>query len=259
MKRWILATWSLCVLGTPVWASELEPATSPMWPLIHERFLQGEPVVFDPQVEILIPEKSEDSLHFPIAVAWRGAEPAQRILVMADLNPIIPIVDYYPEVATPTLATHIKIQQATPIRAAVLTTDGTWHVWAEFADAAGGGCTTPSVGTSSGNWADRLGEIRAAAWHRSSQESDRVRFEVQHPMDTGLANNIPKFIIDQVEIYSTETDQRLGRMELFEPVSENPLISLDFPAQGGYRIEVRDNNGLFAEGTVYPNQGALSQ
>lgn len=240
-------------------SADQSPASSPLWPLIHKKFLNGEEVVFDPKVRISIPKMSEDSLNFPVYVSWEGKEKAKRMLLLADLNPIIPIVDYYPVMANPSIATHIKIQQATPIRGAIQTEDGKWHVWAEFADASGGGCTTPSLGMTAGNWADHLGEIHAAVWQKEASEVDRVRFQIQHPMDTGLANNIPKFIINEIEIYAAKSDRRLGRMEVFEPVSENPLFSLDFPRQEGYRIEAKDNNGLFVQGTSYYTEGVLSQ
>ena len=73
-----------------------------------------------------------------------------------------------------------------------------------------------------------------------------MRLRIIHPMDTGLAASIPAFYIEQLSI--TDGQHRvLMEIDAFEPVSENPLFTLDLPPAitdlGAVQITGRDNNG----------------
>ena len=65
-----------------------------------------------------------------------------------------------------------------------------------------------------------------------------------HPMDTGLVAGIPAFYLEQLELRDS-ADQPWWRLQLHEPVSENPLITLELPTQGPrqFRLLGQDNNG----------------
>ena len=88
------------------------------------------------------------------------------------------------------------IDQATAIRASVRTADGVWHVGSTYIDAAGGGCTAPAAAYANSDWYDKLGEIHGQVWPASG----RARMVVDHPMDTGLAGDIPVFIIEDLHV-----------------------------------------------------------
>lgn len=67
-------------------------------------------------------------------------------MVFAELNPIHKVLEMEPLRADARIGFRIKVQQATPVRAAALTDDGVWHVGGRVVEAAGGGCTAPSLG-----------------------------------------------------------------------------------------------------------------
>ena len=108
-------------------------------------------------------------------------------------------------------------------------------------DAAGGGCTAPSLASGSLSWADRLGQIEGRVWPQQSKTS-RLKFRINHPMDTGLADGIPAYYIEQLTLVDEEGIE-LGRLSPFEPVSEDPVFSLDINTSGSVGLWGRDNNG----------------
>jgi sulfur-oxidizing protein SoxY len=146
----------------------------------------------------------------------------------------------------------MKIEQATPVRAAAMTSDGVWHVGGVFLEAAGGGCSSPAMARDDEDWTASLGKAQGRAWRRADG-SARMRLRVKHPMDTGLAkDNTPAFFIERLDIKGKDGDP-LATLELFEPVAENPTVTLDLkvPASdGAVTIDGRDNNGNFYRSTI---------
>lgn len=227
-----------------------DPLRSPLWAGMQQRFFDGQPVVFDERVQVRMPATAEDSLNVPVEVSARGFDRIERILVFADLNPIPKILEFEPGQARPRLAFRLKVEQSTPVRAAVLDGHGTWHVGGAWISAAGGGCTMPSIGTGNPLWQERIGEVAARQWSPFDGGS-RLRFRVIHPMDTGLAAGIPVFHLEDVRILD-DAGEPLARLALYEPVSENPVISLDFDRVGPVRIEGRDTQGNPVSARVAP-------
>ena len=222
-----------------------DPLDSPQWDFMHQSILNGEPYTFDNRVVVLAPASAEDAMNVPVSFRIESLADVERVVVFADLNPIHKVLVYYPLQARPQLGFRIKIEQATPIRAAARTADGVWHVGGVWVDAAGGGCTAPSYGRANGTWADTLGQVRYRRWADVDDALERIRLQVMHPMDTGLADGIPAFYIDELELHDAQ-GKRYARLELFEPVSENPYFTFDLDAAAtarGLKLSGRDING----------------
>ena len=149
--NWRLNCMLACWLPLAAHAAAVEPGTDPvpsvMWAFYHKQLLADAPFVFDERVKLLAPPFAEDARQVPLEIdarAFKGE--VVRILAWAELNPLPKIVDFEPlDGVLPWLAIRIRIEQATPLRAAVQTRDGLWHVGSTLIDAAGGGCTAPSV------------------------------------------------------------------------------------------------------------------
>lgn len=226
-----------------------DPLGSPLWAMHAARLFADAPVVFDPAVRVEMPQIAENQHVFPVLIDARAISGVQRIVVLADLNPIPVAVDFAPGRAAPWLALRIKLDQRTPVRAAVLGGDGRWHVAGGWIDAAGGGCSAPPVSRARGDWAEHLGELRGAAF--ASPEGTRLRFTVRHPMDTGLVENIPAYTIETITLASA--GQELARMTVSGAVAEDPAFSLLLPAQTGpVTLALRDTSGLEFIGQVSP-------
>ena len=216
-----------------------DPLGSVQWETMHKLFLAEHPVEFDSRVKVLAPQAAEDSLAVPVWVDASEIPGVRRLLVFADFNPIPKILELEPQAAAPRVGFRFKIQQASPVRAAALDGDGVWRVGGVWVDAAGGGCTLPSVGSGSEAWSSRLGEVHARLW---PGEERRLRFSVVHPMDTGLAAGIPAFYLETIRLHDA-ADTPLAVLQVFEPVSENPVFSLDLGGSGAVKLNGRDNNG----------------
>lgn len=243
---WALA---LCALMTAP-ASALDdpkvpiedPLGSGMWSY-HQIHILGDPdkIRFDDRVIVRAPLSAEDSLNVPVTVDATALSDVRQMVFFVDYGPIPKILTYWPEAAEAKLSFRFKIDQATPLRAAVQTKDGTWHIGSTEIDAAGGGCTAPAAAYADANWEDHLGEVHGQVW----PDRGRVRMIVDHPMDTGLADGIPVFIIEKLQL-SDSASGALARVDLYEPVNEDPAFTFYFGKDrlsNEVQIAGRDNNG----------------
>lgn len=219
----------IALQGQAVLAADADPLQSVMWEYHHKGLLNGEPYVFDERVQVQVPPFAEDSRQVPIHVDARAlGDEVVRIEAWADLNPIPRIFTFVPgDQVLPLVAIRIRVEQATPVRAAVLTRDGVWHVGSARVDAAGGGCTAPS-------------EVIGGRFVRG--DFSRLRLQVSHPMDNGLVGGIPEFFLNQAELRAAD-GQVLAALELYPAVAENPSLSLEVKGEQDTRLWLRDNNG----------------
>jgi sulfur-oxidizing protein SoxY len=235
-----------CWLSLAAQAGAIDPGKDPvpsvMWAFYHQQMLGNAPFVFDERVRLLAPPFAEDARQVPLEIDARAFKgDVVKILAWAELNPLPKIVDFQPLTSVlPWLSLRIRIEQATPLRAAVLTRDGMWHVGSTQIDAAGGGCTAPSVVRTQPGWEEHLGEVLGGRYPRG--ELSRLRLQVAHPMDNGMVNGIPEFFINHAELRD-HNEQVLARLELFPAVSENPNLAFDIEGAGQTRLLLRDNSG----------------
>jgi len=196
------------------------------WENMKKRFLHEYPVVMDDRILVIAPGDAEDQFNVPVTVDARALDNVRKIVVFADLSPIPEILTLEPKNSDAYISFRFKMEQATPVRAAVLTDDNRWHVSSTLIDAAGGGCTAPAMAHNRPDWVSTLGQTRARVWP-NAEGASRLRLTVRHPMDTGLASGIPAFHIKTLTIKDANGES-LAVLEMHEPVSENPAFTL-FP------------------------------
>lgn len=218
----------------------VDPLRSPRWTDIRQE-LGLSPLVFDHRVEVLAPAVAEDPLNVPVSVRITDLPDVRMVLVIADLNPILKVLEFEPLKSAPRLSFRMKLQQGSPVRALARTGDGVWHAGGTWVETSGGGCTAPSVGRSAGNWAETLGQVDSRRFPQST--GHRLKMRVMHPMDTGLAPGIPAFHLEQL-VLRDASGADWARLTTYEPISENPVFSVDFAqAPPALRLLGRDNNG----------------
>lgn len=231
-----------------------DPLGSPVWKDLAAKHFAGAEIIFDERVKVKVPSVVENQAQVPVTADARELPNVEKIVVIADLNPIQHVLTYAPvhTKALPSISFRMKVEQGTPVRAAALTSDGVWHVGGVFLDAAGGGCSSPAMARGDADWTVTLGNAQGRAW-RQADGSARLRLRVKHPMDTGLAkDNTPAFFIERMEVKGKE-GAPLATLDLFEPVSEDPTVTLDVnvaPQESEINIDGRDNNGNTYRSTV---------
>ncbi|MDX1633292.1 MAG: quinoprotein dehydrogenase-associated SoxYZ-like carrier [Marinobacter sp.] len=225
-----------------------DPHNSPMWEYNLQKYLGDDlTVVHDDRVQVQAPPFAEDSAQVPLTVdlaAFPGR--IQRIVAWVDLNPIPHLFTYQPGNREARLiALNFRVQQATTVRAAVLDESGVWHVGSAYVDAAGGGCTAPSMTAANPDWEKNFGTIRGGAFSRLN--ATRLKANVMHPMDSGMVGNIPAFHIQQVELRaegSAADAKPVLAMSLSESAAENPMFVFELVGESSDLILwMRDNNG----------------
>lgn len=239
---WLLACWLPLLAEAAQVDPGKDPVPSVMWAFYHKQMLGDAPFVFDERVKLLAPPFAEDARQVPLEIDARAFQgDVVRILAWAELNPLPKIVDFEPlPRVLPWLSIRIRIEQATPLRAAVQTRDGLWHVGSTLIDAAGGGCTAPSVVRTEPGWEEHVGEVLGGRYPRG--DFSRLRLQVAHPMDNGMVSGIPEFFLNHAELRGAD-DQVLARLELFPAVSENPNLGFDLEGAGQTQLLLRDNSG----------------
>ncbi|WP_247894409.1 quinoprotein dehydrogenase-associated SoxYZ-like carrier [Azospirillum sp. B510] len=256
----------MMLLAVPALAapSPADPLKSVMWETLRDQYFAGAPVVFDNAVKVTAPASAEDTRAVPLSVDATALGRVVEMVAIADLNPFPLVLRYHPGTAAPYIATRIKIQQATAVRGAARTADGVWHVSGVLVDAAGGGCSAPPASYAQKDWADHVGEVQARLWPSDSDGVARLRLRIRHPNDTGLVDGIPAYFIETLEVEAqtpSGASSALARIDSLEPVSENPVYSLDLrppPDASALVLRGRDNQGGDIRATIpMPPAGAL--
>ena len=256
----------LCALTAvqPSRADEpVDPLNSPVWKDAAKKLFAGAPYVFDDRIIVSVPKVVENQAQVPISADARAVPNVEKLIVYADLNPVQHVLTYTPaqNKAAPFVSFRMKVEQATPVRAAALTSDGVWYVGGVFLEASGGGCSSPALARGDADWTDTVGNAQGRIW-READGAARLRLRVRHPMDTGLAKNgTPAFYIEKFEMKSGSGDP-LAVIEMFEPVSEDPMLTLVLrpkATDASVSVDGRDNNGTIYRSVVpLPwNQSAL--
>lgn len=247
MKHIISLTAAILLLALS--PANAEPGTDPLksvnWTEMRQQFFGDAPFQFDDRIKVIVPSIVENQAQVPVTTDARALANVVKLVVFADLNPVKHVLTLTPIKAEAYVSFRMKVEQATPVRAAALTSDGVWHVGGVYLDAAGGGCSSPALARKKEDWSLTVGNTRGRLW-RELDGTTRVRMSIRHPMDTGLTpDNIPAFYIETLQMKSP-SGEPLATLEMREPVSENPTLTLllrNSSADADLRVQGRDTGG----------------
>jgi sulfur-oxidizing protein SoxY len=254
--RWWLALTGLALVASPLAAMPADglpgdPLQSANLAAVLQLVLpEGAHVRFDDRVRVRFPKIAENQRQFPVQVDARGIAGVRRIIIFADLNPIQQAVSFTPDAAEPFIAIRIKLDQRTPVRAAVEVADGEWLLAGGWVDAAGGGCSAPPVSRVKGDWAQALMQLSGRLWAMPGQPAARLAVAVRHPMDTGFVDNIPSYWLESLVV--SAAGRPLARLALNASVAEDPSIMLmpHLPAGVPVTVTARDTGGIERVATI---------
>lgn len=264
LKLTLAALLSLMLITANLNAAELaakqlpkDTLNSVMWNSVANDYLLSDKqsngtIIMNDAIKVVAPKIAEDQLNVPVSVDASAIKQVRKIIVIADLNPLPKVLSYEPLNSAARISFRIKVDQGTPVRAAVLDAAGTWHVGGTYLDASGGGCSQPALAYMSDNWVERLTEVRGKIWRKLGTDQATLRFSIRHPMDTGLADGIPAFYIEKLNLTDGQGNI-IGRLTIHEPVSENPTITI-YPnlkqSVDVIHIKGRDNEGNLIKASV---------
>ncbi len=265
-RQWLLngarALTALGLLPGLAWSADDptggDPLGSMQWPQIRREFIGSERMQFSDAVLVKGPPMADDAMNVPLLLDARAlidqGHEIDRIVVVADRNPVQQVLSFMPRKARPVLALRLRMEQASPVRALVRTRAGEWQVGQTWINAAGGGCTVPGATRADGSWPRTLNQVQARLFSNVLDAGGaRLRLRVMHPMDTGLVAGVPAFHLEELELRDA-AGQLWWRLELHEPVAENPLLTFELgqrPA-GTLLLQGRDNNGNRIEQEITP-------
>ena len=188
-------------------------------------------------------------MNVPISVSALGLSDVETIVVFVDRKPD-------PQGARIPAAGHAR-QPWPALQAprgqpggAARTKDGTSAARGSTRRAAAVPCPAPRE--KDGSWTQTLGQARGRLFASSpvgGENASRLCVMVMHPMDTGSAAS--RLYVNRLAVRD-EQGCELLRPATFEPVSENPVFSFDFPGRvaGGLRLTGTDNNGNRIDGRI---------
>lgn len=188
----------------------------------------------DPLIKIIIQDEVEESHEVSMVVKIPNKlKNTKKIFILVDNNPIQLVTKIFPEKPIKTVGFNIRMEQDSYVRAAILNSEGVWNISSKKVIVKSpGGCSLPACDpTRQVCEESELGKIVINKYKRSSGDW-RLKFKINHPMDTGLVSNpesgelVPAYYINWV--YFKDSNGALAKAQTFGALSANPTLILDF-------------------------------
>ena len=228
----------------------LDPTLSANWSQVREEYSITGKVIFDDNIKVIM----QDFVEAPHEVSLVVKIPdylrsIQEFVLLIENNPIQEAIRIYPHRPIEAVGMNVRLEDDSPVRAALKDSSGIWHVGSKMVFVKSpGGCSLPSCDpeTQTCETAE-LGKILISQFNREAG-AWRVKTKITHPMDTGFVighdgDVVPSYYIDRINF--SDENGTIAEMETYAALSSNPVIMLDLPTRGqNIRINVRDIKGL---------------
>jgi len=256
------------LLMTGVLTSAAENLEDVVWSGgLRAAYFGDRPIIENDEVIALdAPKRAEDSAVVPIAISTHWPQTEERyiktITLLIDKNPV-PLAGRFhftPKSGRADIATRIRVNEYSPVRAIAETNDGKLYMSRRFVKASGG-CSAP-IGSDLDAAMARLGKMKLTLREQSSPGQPQLaQLRVSHPNITGLQMDqvtrfyAPAHFVKQFEV--TYAGEPILSAETDISISENPSLRFYFmPEQAGeLRAQVIDSKDLSFTGSyqVTPN------
>lgn len=253
------------LVGTWV-AATSRPAISAeedLWPGLREEVFGAREIAEnDGAITLFGPERAEDAALVPINVRIPStvAPNAVALTLLIDRNPA-PVAATFkfgdafrrgPDIGERQLATRIRLDSFSKVRAVLETADGRLHMSSRFISGAGGCSATPSKDLEAA--LAGLGKIDIKAKNEPARGDAfrEAQVMIRHPNFTGLQLDpdsrgyVPARFVNDLEVKSAGV--LLFRMEGGISISENPHFRISY---GGAPSDVIEVNARDTEGAAF--------
>ncbi|HET6467193.1 MAG TPA: quinoprotein dehydrogenase-associated SoxYZ-like carrier [Geminicoccaceae bacterium] len=215
------------------------------------------------------PKRAHDAAVVPVTIQALMPQTPERYIrtvhLIVDVNPapIAGVFRFYPETGDATLATRLRVNAYTPVRAIAETSDGQLYMVERFVKASGG-CSAPAMKDHEQAMA-RLGQMKLKQTAPFVPGvPNQAQLLISHPNYTGLQIDqlsrhwIPPDYINRIEV--RYGDRPVLTVEGDISLSEDPSLTFSFvPDQpGALRVSVEDTKGRHFEEdfTIGPGQSS---
>lgn len=240
------------------------------WPGLQKEIFKDRPVTEDSALQLLAPNQADDAAVVPVTIniAPSIVSVAKSITLIIDRNPV-PVAatfsfgDTYrhsPDIGQRTIATRIRVDAFSRVRAILETTDGNLHMVSKFVIGSGG-CSAPA----SKDPAEALAQLGKThlVIHRDDANGTNwreARVMIKHPNFTGMQMNsktgdyTPARFVNAIEV--RQGQNLIWSMAGGISISEDPNIRFTFAVDSPADLEftATDTSGakFRAVGSVSP-------
>jgi sulfur-oxidizing protein SoxY len=243
----------LALSALPVLAEEDDP-----WPDIRAYLFEDREIVDGAGVIRLdAPARAEDAAVVPIKVSAEIAQSKERYIekihLLIDKNPapIAGVFHLTPDSGTATIATRVRVNEYTHVRAVAEMNDGRLYMATRFVKASGG-CSAPALKDHEVAMT-RLGKMKLKTITPFTPgEPNQVQLMISHPNYSGLQmdqvsrNWVPPHFVESIDV--SYGDRTVMRVEGDISLSENPSVRFSFVPDGPGELEIK---AVDTEGAVF--------
>ena len=229
----------------------LNPNNSDIWSELQDNFLGKDiNVLFVDDIKLIMQDYIEEAHKVPLIVTLpKRLHNFKNFILIIENNPIQQAMSIKPYRSIEALGMNIRLEDDSPVRAAVLGDNGVWYIGSKMAFvASAGGCSTPACDPSvevceTGT----IGKIAIKQYEREAG-AERIKLKITHPMETGFVTDLQGEIIPEYFVKNIHVDDNEGPIAditTFAALSSDPIILLDLPKKGqSVQIHVKDSLGL---------------
>ncbi|MCL5974955.1 MAG: quinoprotein dehydrogenase-associated SoxYZ-like carrier [Gammaproteobacteria bacterium] len=256
MRRFSIYTSMLAMLISFSFTTHAATAEQELWAGLKQTYF-GDREIRENADDLLVleaPTRAEDAAIVPISVKSLQPQTADRYIknihIIIDKNPMPYSANFHlsPALGDVDIATRVRIDQYTDMRAIAEMNDGSLHMVSRFVKASGG-CSAPAGKDMEAAMA-RLGKMQIRMRDANIGETTQAQVVVSHPNNSGLQFDqktrgyIPPHYVKEMMIEFA--GENLITLEAGISISEDPSVRFNFTPQkhGVLKAVVNDSKEM---------------
>lgn len=228
------------------WAQQSAAGSETIFASIRKDIFGDRPLVEDSGVVLIeAPKRAQDAAIVPVDIHLKpGAGTIKALTMIIDVNPspVVARFSFGEGAGVTHLATRVRVDDYSYVRAVAETADGKLHMVKAFVKASGG-CSAPAVKNTDEAMAS-LGQMKLKQFPVSGADKDAkdVQLMIRHPNNSGLQRDpitqyfIPAHFVQTISV--KQGDRQILSMEGGISISEDPNFRFDFTSAGDGQIVV---------------------
>jgi len=247
------------VISFPIWAQNAGSPESTTWNGLKGDVFGQKPI--EPAngiVSIDAPKRAEDAAIVPVDLHFKtdaGTGRVKTVTLIVDENPspVAAVFKFGPDAGVTHLATRLRVNAYSYVRAIAETEDGKLHMTETFVKASGG-CSAPAMKNTDEALAN-LGKMKLRVFSSKASgmepmtRATEMQLMIRHPNNSGLQMDqitryyIPAHFIQGLTV--SQGNRLIMSMEGGISISEDPNFRFEFDAKPGedIKVEAADTEG----------------